>query len=59
MPSALKNILAVFAGLLAGGLVNMCLVMISASVIPPPAGVDVNDPASLATHIHLFGWKHF
>jgi predicted lysophospholipase L1 biosynthesis ABC-type transport system permease subunit len=54
-----RNILAVVVGLVIGGFVNMALVMVSPSLIPPPAGVDVNDPASLARGIHLFEPQHF
>jgi hypothetical protein len=59
MPNLLRNILAVVAGLVIGGFVNMALVMVSPALIPPPAGVDVNDPASLALGIHLFEPRHF
>ena len=31
----------------------------SASIIPPPAGVDVTDTESLRQSIHLFQPKHF
>lgn len=59
MHPILRNVLAVIAGVVLGGLVNIGLVMISASVIPPPAGVDVNDPGSIAGHIGEFQPKHF
>jgi hypothetical protein len=59
MPSLLRNILAVVVGLVIGGFVNMALVTLSPSLIPPPAGVDVNDPASLAKGIQLFEPRHF
>jgi hypothetical protein len=59
MPNLLRNILAVIVGLVIGGFVNMALVTLSPSLIPPPAGVDVNDAESLAKGIHLFEPRHF
>jgi hypothetical protein len=59
MPSLLRNILAVIVGLVIGGFINMALVTLSPSLIPPPAGVDVNDAESLAKGIHLFEPRHF
>ena len=59
MPTVLRNVLAVVAGLVIGGGVNMALIMISPSVIPPPAGVDVTDAVSLSGSIHLFEPRHF
>lgn len=59
MNPILRNVLAAIAGLLIGGLVNMGLITISASVIPPPAGVDVNDANSIAAHIGEFQPRHF
>lgn len=59
MHPILRNVLAVILGLIAGGAVNMMLIMISASVIPPPEGVDVNDAASIAAHIDQFQPRHF
>ncbi len=59
MPHLLRNILAVIAGVVLGGIVNMALVTISPALIPPPAGVDVSDPESLSQSIHLFEPRHF
>lgn len=59
MPNVLRNVLAVLAGLVIGGVVNMGLIMLSPSIIPPPAGVDVSNPESLAGSIHLFEPRHF
>ncbi len=59
MPNLLRNALALLAGIVVGGSVNMALIVLSPSLIPPPAGVDVNNAASLAAHIHLFEPKHF
>lgn len=59
MPKLLRNVLAVVAGLVIGSVVNMALITISPALIPPPAGVDVGDPDSLARAIHLFEPRHF
>jgi hypothetical protein len=57
--SIARNIAAVVAGLIIGSIVNMGIVVLGPSIIPPPAGVDVTDPESIAASIHLFEPKHF
>lgn len=59
MNPILKNILAVVAGVVLGSIVNMGLIMISGSIIPPPEGVDVTNMESLKASMHLFEPKHF
>lgn len=59
MPSLLRNVLAVLAGITIGALLNGGLITLSPSVIPPPPGVDVTDPESLSASIHLFQPRHF
>lgn len=59
MPKLLRNVLAVVAGIVLGGFVNMALITLSPSLIPPPAGVDVTNPESLAGSMHLFQPRHF
>lgn len=59
MPKLLRNVLAVLAGIAVGGVVNMALIVISPSLIPPPAGVDVTNSESLSGAIHLFEPRHF
>lgn len=59
MPGLVRNALAVVAGFLVGSLVNMALISLSPSLIPPPAGVDVRNAESLGSSIHLFEAKHF
>lgn len=59
MPILLRNVLAVVAGLVVGGFVNMGLVLLSPTLIPPPPGVDVRDAESIAAAIHLFQPRHF
>ena len=59
MKSILRNVLACLIGLVLGGGVNMALVVIGPSIIPPPPGVDVTSPEALSASIHLFEPKHF
>jgi hypothetical protein len=59
MPNLLRNVLAVVAGIILGAVVNGALISVSPSLIPPPAGVDVNDAESLKRSIHLFEPRHF
>jgi len=54
-----KNILAVLAGLIIGSVVNMGIIMISGSIIPPPNGADVTTMEGLKATMHLFEPKHF
>lgn len=51
MRATLRNILATLAGIAAGSAVNMALVHAGALLLPPPAGVDVNDLESINAHI--------
>lgn len=59
MPNLLRNVLAVIAGIVIGGIVNMAIITLSPSLIPPPAGVDVNNAESLRNAMHLFEPRHF
>ena len=59
MLNLLRNALALLGGVAIGGVVNMALITLSPAVIAPPAGVDVNDAASLSASIHLFAPRHF
>lgn len=54
MHPLLRNILAVIAGLVVGGLVNMGLIILGGKFLPPPAGVEVNDIASINAHIREY-----
>lgn len=51
MNPILRNILALIAGLILGGIVNMALIYLGGSLLPPPPGVDVNDINSINDHI--------
>ncbi len=59
MKPIFKNILALIAGVVAGSIVNMGLVAISGSIIPPPEGVDPSNMESLKANMHLFEARHF
>jgi hypothetical protein len=59
MSNILRNVLAILAGIAVGGAVNMALITLSPSLIPPPAGVDVNNAESLSKAMHLFEPRHF
>jgi hypothetical protein len=59
MTKLIRNILAILAGIVVGGAVNMALVTLSPTLIPPPPGVDVTNAESLAKAMHLFEPRHF
>lgn len=59
MNSIGRNILAVIIGILAGGMLNMGIIMMSSSLIAPPAGADVTTMEGLKASLHLFEPKHF
>lgn len=54
MKPIIRNILAIVAGIIAGGVVNMGLVMLGGAVIPAPAGADVTTTEGLKASMHLF-----
>lgn len=54
-----RNTLAVLLGLIVGSVVNMGIITISGSIIPPPNGADVTTAEGLKATIHLFEPKHF
>lgn len=59
MNPILRNILAVIAGILIGGAVNMGIILISGKIIAPPAGADVTTMEGLKASLHLFEPRHF
>lgn len=59
MHPILRNILAILAGVMAGSAVNMGIIMVSGSIIPPPNGADVTTTEGLIASMHLFEPKHF
>lgn len=59
MPRLLRLIIAIVLGFAAGSVVNMGLILVSGSVIPPPAGADVTTTEGLKASMHLMEPKHF
>jgi hypothetical protein len=59
MSPLVKNILAVAAGVAIGWIVNMGLIMLSGSIIPPPPGTDFSTPEGLKAAMPLMEPKHF
>ncbi|WP_026755254.1 hypothetical protein [Sediminibacter sp. Hel_I_10] len=59
MNSTLRLIIAVILGLIIGSIVNMGIIMISGSIIPPPEGADTTTMEGLKEALPLFDAKHF
>ncbi len=59
MHPVFRNVLAVAAGIIIGSVLNMGLIMISGSIIPPPEGADVTTAEGMKAAIHLFEPRHF
>ncbi|MCU0411690.1 MAG: hypothetical protein MUF82_04060 [Bacteroidetes bacterium] len=59
MNAILRNILAVVVGVVLGSIVNMAIIMVSGSIIPPPAGANTTTMEGLKASMHLFEPKHF
>lgn len=59
MNPILRNVLAVIAGVVLGGMANMGIIMLSGSIIPPPEGVNPADMESIKENMHLFQPIHF
>ena len=59
MKPVIKNILAAFAGIFFGSLVNMGIIYAGMSLIPLPDGINVSDPESLKAGMHLMETRHF
>lgn len=59
MNPIIRNILAVIAGVILGSVVNMGIITVSGSMIPPPDGADVTTTEGLKASMHLFQPKHF
>ena len=59
MPKLLRNVLAVLAGIIIGGAVNMALITLSPLLIPPPAGVDMTTAEGLSKAMPLLEPRHF
>ncbi|MFZ6801550.1 hypothetical protein [Undibacterium sp. Di24W] len=59
MRPILRNILAIIVGAVIGSMVNMALITISGTIIPPPEGAIVTTTEGLKESMHLFETKHF
>ncbi len=59
MHPILKNSLAVLCGVFIGGALNMGIIMISGSIIPPPAGANLTTMEGLKAAMPLMEPKHF
>ncbi len=59
MNPVIRNILAVIAGAVSGSIVNMGIITVSGSIIPPPDGIDVTTMEGLKAALPLFGPQHF
>ena len=59
MNAILRNILAVITGIIIGSIVNMSIINISGSIIPPPEGADITTMEGLKATMHLFKPIHF
>jgi hypothetical protein len=57
--STLKNTIAVIVGLVIVSIIDMGMIMISSSVIPPPNGADITTMDGLKEAMHLFEPKYF
>ncbi len=54
MNPILKNVLASLAGLVVMMAINVVLVMLLGSMIPPPEGVDIKDIDSINDNLHRY-----
>jgi hypothetical protein len=59
MNPTIKSILAVLTGIVLGSIVNMGIITISSSVIPPPEGADLTTMEGLKSSMQLMEPKHF
>ena len=59
MNSTVKNIIVIIVGVAVGGFINMKLIGIGPSIIPPPEGVDMTTPEGLLEGMSLLEPKNF
>lgn len=59
MKPIVKSIIAVVVGVVAGSALNMGIIMISGSIIPPPEGAITTTMEGLKESMHLFEPIHF
>lgn len=59
MNPILRNILAILGGVLAGGFLNMGIILISGKIIPPPEGADLTTMEGITAAMPMMEAKHF
>ena len=59
MHPIVRNVLAVVAGVVVGGLVNSALVQVGPSIVPPPAGTDATTVEGLREGMKRFEPVHY
>ena len=59
MSNTVRNILAVIVGIVAGFIVNMGIITISGSIIPPPEGADMTTIEGMKAAMPMFTAKHY
>lgn len=59
MNTILRNIIGLLVGIIIGSAVNMLLIMVSSSIIPPPEGANLTTPEGLQASMHLMKPKHY
>lgn len=59
MPPFVRHLLALVIGLMAGGAVNMSLILLGGQLIAPPPGTQTQTMEGLAAALPLFGPQHF
>ena len=59
MSPVIRNVIAVFLGVIIGAIVNSSIVSLGSSWFDLPEGVDPNNVQSLKDHINSFEAKHF
>ncbi|RSK39093.1 hypothetical protein [Mangrovimonas spongiae] len=59
MNTTLRSILAIIAGIVIGGIVNMGIITISGSIIPPPEGADLSTAEGIKAAADLLEAKHY
>ena len=59
MNPILKNILALIAGIIIGSIVNISLIMLGHTLVPPPEGMNPMDMESLKEFMPMFTPAHF
>jgi hypothetical protein len=59
MQPVARNFLSIIAGFVAGSAINLGLVTVGMSVVPPPEGMDVSSMESIRNNMKLLGPVNF